>query len=267
MRERYRASRVCSAESRRKGRRDRPASVCSPIVARTVWTWLPPLSCCVARLTYSPRFVLPLAATGRSMWEFAFLRRRKVPLTGHGSHSDLGVREKLSGPGGVARPAIENVEYSVTTSTLSADPSRQGLVPGIKIQIGEEEVPVLNVHTVQIRAARGSYITAAKLALDFSEPARIYGQVLQTLPSSAHTIDCRVQLSVVDASSDSDVLKRGISCDLSPLSDGVGYSIVDRQQSGRRPPKGANGGQKDRDQRCRGGCCGPRCWRVNQANE
>ena len=159
------------------------------------------------------------------MWEFAFLRRRKVPLTGHGSHSDLGVREKLSGPGGVARPAIENVEYSVTTSTLSADPSRQGLVPGIKIQIGEEEVPVLNVHTVQIRAARGSYITAAKLALDFSEPARIYGQVLQTLPSSAHTIDCRVQLSVVDASSDSDVLKRGISCDLSPLSDGVGYSI------------------------------------------
>ena len=121
----------------------------------------------------------------------------------------------------LTRPSNEIVEYSITSTSLRADPSLQGLIPEIRIRIGDEEVPELNVHTLQIGCVPGSYLRQATFAVDFAEPTRTFGQVVAQAPSSAHTIVCKERRAT-----GSFAMLSGIVCEVEPMSGGDSYSVV-----------------------------------------
>lgn len=41
----------------------------------------------------------------------------------------------------------------------------KGLIPDPKIKIGNEEVPVINTHRIELGVARGPYVNSAEFAL------------------------------------------------------------------------------------------------------
>ena len=89
-----------------------------------------------------------------------------------------------------ARASKVTVWYSIATTALGTDGSLQDLVPGISITVGEEDVPALTVHEVQILPGSGTHVDKGTLAIDFDRPTRMYGEVLAFAPTSAHQIEC-----------------------------------------------------------------------------
>lgn len=124
-----------------------------------------------------------------------------------------------------ARASKVTVWYSIATTALGTDGSLQDLVPGISITVGEEDVPALTVHEVQILPGSGTHVDKGTLAIDFDRPTRMYGEVLAFAPTSAHQIECS-GVAVGDGKLFAeDTRFSGVACDLSPISDGQTFTI------------------------------------------
>ena len=129
----------------------------------------------------------------------------------------------------VDRPAPTVVRYSTTATSLSASGALKGAIPDLKIQIGDEPVPVLNTHSIEITAQKGPFLERARIAIEYRAPVRSYGKVITEKPSSLHEIDCKPD----DAA---------ILCTLGPLLPGQGsfrVVIVSDQEAAPRPTMAA----------------------------
>jgi hypothetical protein len=86
-------------------------------------------------------------------------------------------------------PGTTVVAYSVSTTTIAADPAARTTVPGLRLQIGNEEVPALYTHAVEFSIPSGPHVERIDVALIAERPLRTYG-VSSFAPSPLHEMAC-----------------------------------------------------------------------------
>jgi hypothetical protein len=112
----------------------------------------------------------------------------------------------------VHRPSPTIVTYQITKTTTGADSVTKGLIPNLKLKIGDEDVPVVYTDVVELSTVDGDYVDSAEVAITFPSELRIFG-FGASAPSEVHNIACRSA-------------KSGLICRIAPLSVGTKY-IVD----------------------------------------
>ena len=111
----------------------------------------------------------------------------------------------------IHQPAPAVVTYSITTTSTGTDSLVKGLVPNLKLKIGDEDIPVVYTHVVELATVAGEYVDAAELAITFPSGLRILGFDAKA-PSPVHHVDCK-QVST------------GLTCRVAPLSVGSKYRV------------------------------------------
>jgi len=86
-------------------------------------------------------------------------------------------------------PATTVLAYSISTTTITADPAVRSTVPGLRLQIGNEAVPALYTHAVEFSIPSGPHIDRIELALIAEGPLRTYG-ISSFAPSPLHEMAC-----------------------------------------------------------------------------
>jgi hypothetical protein len=119
------------------------------------------------------------------------------------------------------RPSPATVTYAITQTSTGADSVTKGLIPNLKIKIGNDDVPVVYTDIVELSAVRGDYVDSAEVAITFPSELHIYG-FRGTAPSNVHNIACNQ-------------VRDGLVCKLSPLSPGTKY-VVNVAADRREPP-------------------------------
>lgn len=133
----------------------------------------------------------------------------------------LGAILSLSVAWYLTRPTT--VTYTLTTTTLGADPTVKSVIPDLKIQIGPTEVAALHTHSIQISAVSGRYVEKANLAVQWDAAVKWYGKVVAEAPSLSHNISCQQQ-------------EVGVTCSLSPITRGSGPYRIALVTDQSRPP-------------------------------
>jgi hypothetical protein len=86
-------------------------------------------------------------------------------------------------------PATTVIAYSVSTTAIAADPAARSTVPGLRLQIGSEEIPVLYTHAIEFSIPSGPHVERIEVALIAERPLRTYG-VSSFAPSPLHEMAC-----------------------------------------------------------------------------
>ena len=111
----------------------------------------------------------------------------------------------------VHRPSPALVSYAITTTTTGADSVTKGLIPNLKLKVGDEDIPVLYTHVIELTVNQGDYVDSAEVAITFPSSLRIFG-FRAAAPSSVHSIECKQA-------------PLGLVCRLSPLQTGAKYTV------------------------------------------
>ena len=102
----------------------------------------------------------------------------------------------------VNRPEPTVVTYNVTTTSAGSSGVKSA-VPRLRIQIGDEEIPVVYSNSVEFSVVRGTQIDSADVAITAPTGVRIFGFSSEE-PSPIHHVKCIG-------------IQGGIVCTLSPL--------------------------------------------------
>jgi hypothetical protein len=121
----------------------------------------------------------------------------------------------------IHQPSPAVVTYSITTTSTGTDSLVKGLVPNLKLKIGDEDIPVVYTHVVELATVAGEYVDAAELAITFPSGLRILGFDAKA-PSPVHHIECK-QVST------------GLTCRVAPLSVGNKYRVNIATNQGQVP--------------------------------
>jgi hypothetical protein len=105
------------------------------------------------------------------------------------------------------------VTYTVTTTTIGTDQRVKSLLPDIKIQVGNQELPLIHAHTVELRPQSGPYAERAEIALVFPPGVRLLSKAVTETASPLHRVTCND-------------LVNGATCQIGPLLAGNGFFRV-----------------------------------------
>src|SRR2546421_211972 len=87
-------------------------------------------------------------------------------------------------------PATTTLAYSVSTTTITADPAVRTTVPGLRLQIGKDVVPALHTHAVEFSSPAGPHLDRVEVALvAAASPLQTFG-VSASAPSPLHEMTC-----------------------------------------------------------------------------
>jgi hypothetical protein len=89
----------------------------------------------------------------------------------------------------VNRPKTTIVSYTLSSATI-ADTESGSLVPGLKVQIGSQDVRNLYTHSIVLTVTKGPQIDSGDIAIDFSPNTKFYGEPGIATPSPVHKLDC-----------------------------------------------------------------------------
>jgi hypothetical protein len=89
----------------------------------------------------------------------------------------------------VNRPKTTIVSYSLSSATI-ADTESGSLVPGLRIQIGNQDVRNLYTHSIVMTVTNGPQIDSADVAIDFPPSTKFFGEPGVATPSPVHKLDC-----------------------------------------------------------------------------
>lgn len=89
----------------------------------------------------------------------------------------------------VNRPKTSVVSYSLSSATI-ADAESGSIIPGLKVQIGSQDVRNLYTHSVVLTVTKGPQIDSADLAIDFPASTKFFGEPGIATPSPVHKLDC-----------------------------------------------------------------------------
>jgi len=109
------------------------------------------------------------------------------------------------------RPQPAIVTYSIATTQTGADSALKSVVPNLQIKIGNEDVPVIYNHLIELNHVRGQYIDAAEVAIIFQPGVRVFGFRADS-PSPVHSSTCRQSPAT-------------LICRVAPLNTGAKYQI------------------------------------------
>ena len=120
------------------------------------------------------------------------------------------------------RPDPAIITYGVTTASLPAAEATS-LVPNLKIQIRDEPIRALYIHTVEFTHRQGPHVDRVDVAVTFAPGVRVYG-IASEAPSAVHSIGCTE-------------IKDGTRCTISPMTprDPRGYRVVLATDEGGTP--------------------------------
>jgi hypothetical protein len=120
------------------------------------------------------------------------------------------------------RPESTSVLSEVNATTFGTDSTVKGFIPNLKIQIGDEEVPIVQMDTIKLHVTKGPFVDSADVAVVFPHKVRLFGPISAEAPSPVHHIFCQA-------------LDTGALCTVRPLKPGSDYTInMATDQS--RPP-------------------------------
>ena len=91
----------------------------------------------------------------------------------------------------VTRQRSMVVECNLAKSTLGADAATKSLIPTLKLQVGDEAVPVIYTYTVDFVPQSGPPSESLLVALTFSRPIRMFG-LNSDVPSVLHHMQCNL---------------------------------------------------------------------------
>jgi hypothetical protein len=112
-----------------------------------------------------------------------------------------------------SRPVNTVVESVIRDTRLETGADVTGLVPNLKLQVGNETLPVINIYAIEIGVKSGPYVDSADIAIVFPANIRFLSKVSAEAPSPVHHISCKP-------------LSNGVECTISPLKQSVGYRVL-----------------------------------------
>jgi hypothetical protein len=89
----------------------------------------------------------------------------------------------------VNRPKTTVVSYNLSSATI-ADTESGSIVPGLKVQIGSQDVRNLYTHSIVLTVTKGPQIDSGDIAIDFPPSTKFYGEPGIATPSPVHKLDC-----------------------------------------------------------------------------
>lgn len=81
------------------------------------------------------------------------------------------------------------IGYSLSTTSLGAAEATKSVLPGLKLVLGDSEIPAVYTHTVELAHSSGPEAESARVGIQIRNGA-LLGKVLAEGPSAVHTIDC-----------------------------------------------------------------------------
>src|SRR5438128_7576974 len=67
----------------------------------------------------------------------------------------------------INRPSPTTLVYNVTTTALGNEPLLRSAVPNLRLTVGNEEVPALFIHTVELSVPAGPYLRNSDIVVTF----------------------------------------------------------------------------------------------------
>ena len=101
------------------------------------------------------------------------------------------------------RATPTTIGYNITTTTVGASPEVKSLVPALKIQIGDRNIPIFYVYAVDFSVQSGPGQDSVEVAVMLPKGAGILGTATQT-PTPLHNMSCSP-------------LQDGFACKFGPL--------------------------------------------------
>ena len=89
----------------------------------------------------------------------------------------------------VNKPTNTLISYNVATATVGAGPEVKSLVPGLRIQIDNRDVPIFYVNDVSFSVQGGPGEDSVRVGVFFPNGTQIYGTSTQA-PTPLHRISC-----------------------------------------------------------------------------
>ena len=89
----------------------------------------------------------------------------------------------------VNRPKTTVVSYGLSSATV-ADTESGSLVPGLRVQIGNQDIRNLYTHSIVLTVTKGPQIEAGDVAIDFPPSTKFFGEPGVATPSPVHKLDC-----------------------------------------------------------------------------
>ncbi len=89
----------------------------------------------------------------------------------------------------VNRPKTTIISYNLSSATI-ADTQSGSIVPGLKVQIGNQDVRNLYTHSIVLTVTKGPQIDSGDVAIDFPPNTKFYGEPGIATPSPVHKLDC-----------------------------------------------------------------------------
>jgi ABC-type multidrug transport system fused ATPase/permease subunit len=96
-------------------------------------------------------------------------------------------------------PTPTTLAYVTTVTSTGTDSTARSLVPNLSLRIGDEAIPAIHTHSIDIYI-RGRYRDQAPVAIIFPSSARLFGQFTEA-PTTLQTIACQA-------------ISNGMKCDL-----------------------------------------------------
>jgi len=89
----------------------------------------------------------------------------------------------------VNRPKTTIVSYTLSSATI-ADSESGSVIPGLKVQIGSQDVRNLYTHSIVLTVTKGPQIDSADVAIDFPLSTKFFAEPGIATPSPVHKLDC-----------------------------------------------------------------------------
>lgn len=121
----------------------------------------------------------------------------------------------------LGHPGPTILAYSISSTTIGADPSIKALIPNLTIRIWTDEIPVLHTHSIELTATH-SFSNQATIATVFPLPTRFFGTAY-TPPSPLHSMSCSESF-------------HGFKCILAPLDPRFGRFTLTMVTDSALPP-------------------------------
>ncbi len=82
------------------------------------------------------------------------------------------------------------IRYSVTKSVLGGDSASSTVVPDFRLQVGDQAIRALWIHTIRLEFASGPEIENAAIGIHLSKPVKLLGRTITRDPGEALHINC-----------------------------------------------------------------------------
>ncbi len=82
------------------------------------------------------------------------------------------------------------VTYTINTTSLGAGEATKSVLPTLKLQLDNAEIPAVYTHTIELTHSSGPELDQASIGITLSD-AKLYGSPVATGPDALHQITCK----------------------------------------------------------------------------